>query len=365
MKVVCDRGVLMEALNLAGAVVLSRTPKPVLLCVKLTADNDSVQIASTDLEAALHLRIDQVEVLEPGEVLAPADKLSAIVKESIDPTITLEAEGEALDITGQDSHFKVYGQPVGDYPPVKTFDGECDFEISAGQMSDLITRTLFATARETSRYAINGVLLERDGKKVSMVATDGRRLALAKGSCTGAKGETASVIVPSKALNLLQRLIDDPDEMVKVKIADNQAVFAIERATLTTNLVEGNFPPYKDVIPKDQEFKATFNVDVLASGVRRAALLTNEESKGVAFNFAGEHLQLTSRAPEMGESEVTVPYAEYTGDSITIGFNPAFVLDGLKVVNSDTVTVEFKAGNKPGTIKSGNDFLYVVMPVSL
>ena len=365
MKVICDRGALVDALNLAGAVVVSRTPKPVLLCVRLEASKGVLSIASTDLEVALHLTVAQVDVQEEGEALIPADKLTAIVRESADTTLTIETDAEAGHVRGEDSHFKIFGYPPAEFPPIAVFGDEADFQINAGQLHDLINKTLFATARENSRYAINGVLVERDGKKLTMVATDGRRLALAKGSISAVKGEVASAIVPTKALGLLARLFDDPGETVKVKFIDGQAMFATDTATLTTNLVEGNFPPYKDVIPKDQDKKAVFATDALASGVRRAALLTNEESKGVRMAFSADRLLLSSRAPEMGEAEVTVPVESYTGDPVEVGFNPHFITDVLKVVDADQVTMEFKAANKPGVLRVGSDFTYVVMPVSL
>ncbi len=365
MKVICDRGVLVEALNLVGAVVVGRTPKPVLTCVRLTAADGVMTLAGTDLEVALHMRVDQVEVQDEGQVLVPADKLAGIVRESVDPTVTIEADAEAAHIRGADSRFTIFGYSADDFPTIAPFSGEVGFEINAGQLSDLIAQTLFATARETSRYAINGVLMERDGKKLSLVATDGRRLAMAKGSCAASKGEGVSCIVPTKALNLLQKLLDDPDQAVRVRVEGNQAFFATERATLTTSLVEGNFPPYKDVIPKEHDRKATFDVAALASGVRRAALLTNEESKGVRFNFGPKKLVLASRAPEMGESEVSVPVEAFQGEAMEIGFNPHFISDVLKIVDAEQITIELKAPNKPGTLKVGNDFVYVVMPVSL
>ncbi|QNN21348.1 DNA polymerase III subunit beta [Planctomycetales bacterium ZRK34] len=365
MKVICDRGVLVEALNLVSGVIVSRTPKPVLLCVKLEAGDGSLKLSATDLEVGIHLAIEQVEVQDDGAVVIPADKLTAIVRESADPTITIETEDEAAHIRGADSHFKIYGHAAAEFPAVGVFEGDADYEVKAGVLGDLIQKTIFATARETSRYAINGVLMERDGKKMTMVATDGRRLALARGACGEAKGDGAGCIVPTKALNLLLRLLDDPSEGVRVQIADNQAHFATDRATLTTNLVEGSFPPYKDVIPKEHDRKASFKTDVLASGVRRAALLTNEESKGVKFAFSSEGLNLSSRAPEMGEAEVSVPAESYSGDPVEIGFNPQFIVDVLKVADAEQVAIELKASNKPGTIKVGADFTYVVMPVSL
>jgi DNA polymerase-3 subunit beta len=365
MKVICDRGVLADALSLVQSVVVSRTPKPVLLCVKLSASDGVLTLSGTDLEVALRLTVDQVDVQADGEVLVPADKLTGIVRESVDPTITIEADQEAANIQGADSHFKVFGHVADEFPPISGFEGEPDFEIAATELKKLIQQTIFATARETSRYAINGVLMERDGKKLMMVATDGRRLAQSRGICSKGAGDVTSPIVPSKALSRFQKILTDDGAVVRGKIDANQAHVATGRATMTTNMVEGNFPPYKDVIPKNQTTKATFKSAALASGVRRAALLTNEESKGVRFHFGKEELVLASRAPEMGESEVKVPIDGFSGDEVEIGFNPYFVADVLKVVDAEEVTFELKAANKPGTLRFGPDFLYVVMPVSL
>ena len=365
MKVISDRGALVELLNLVGGVIVARTPKPVLTCVKLTAAESSLTVSATDLEVSVRVHTARVEVQKAGEATIPADKLSQIVRESVDPTLTLTVTQDVAEIRGQDSRFKLNGYPSSEFPPVPDFTGEPDFQVSAGDLHRLISQTIFATARENSRYAINGVLLEREGNKLSVVATDGRRLAMAKGSCKAAKGDNRSAIVPTKALNMILRLFTDPEKSVKVRVADNQILFATDDAVLASNLVEGNFPPYKDVIPRDGDKKATIGTDLLASATRRAALLTNEESKGVRLAFKAEGLTLSSQAPEMGEAEINVALAGYTGDPIEIGFNPQFILDALKVADAEQVTFEFKAPNKPGVIRTGSDFLYVIMPVNL
>jgi DNA polymerase III subunit beta len=365
MKVICDRGALVESLNVIGGVVAARTPRAALTCVKLTAGPEGLSLSATDGEISLRLSTARVEVGEPGEALIPADKLQQIVRESIDPTLTLHTEQDVAHITGQDSKFKVFGQPTADFPSIPQFKGDSDFEITAGELHRLIAMTIFATARENSRYAINGVLIERKKKKLVVVATDGHRLAMAKGSCKSSSDEDATAIVPTKALNLLLRLFDDADQTVRVKIADNQILFATDQAELSSNLVEGNFPPYKDVVPKDGDKKAAVSTDLFISGVRRTALLTNEESKAVRMAFAPGGLTLRSRAPEMGEAEIKVDLAEYSGDEIEIGFNPVYLLDALKVVDDNQVQLEFKAPNKPGVLRTGPNFLYVIMPVNL
>jgi len=395
MKVICDRAALMDAINLVSGAVASRTPRLQLTCVKLEASVKNgageLVLSATDAELAIRLRLTQVDVQQQGDVLIPADKLRQIIgAQDTEPTLTLESEGEAVHIRGKDAHFKVYGYPAADFPPIPeigaVISGGPDipkakavFSHSASALEGIIVRTTFATARETSRYAINGVLLKRDGKRLEMVATDGRRLALSRTQLSASDKDTKAVscIVPTKALNMLQKLIGNPDEQVQIAITDNQIFFSVipatekaegsSRATLSSNLVEGSFPPYEDVIPKDQDKKIAFDKDVLASAVRRAGLLTNEESRGVRLAFSGKNktLELSSRAPEMGEAQITVPLSKYDGDDMEIGFNPAFIIDALKVIAEPEVIFELKASNKPGLIRSGQDFVYVVMPVNL
>ncbi len=369
MKVICDRTALLEAVTAVGGVVAGRTPTPVLQCVKLTAANGLLTLAATDLEIGLRLGVEQVDIEDEGETLVPADKLMQIVRASEDPTLTLETDVNTLHIRGADAHFTIFGYDPKDAPEVRTFDDDSvDCEIEAGVLQDLIGRTLFAAAAEHSRYAINGVLYERDGKNLRMVATDGRRLAVARSACSAGK-EKSICILPPKALNLLMKLAVNPDAPVRIVVEENQALFQVgeggEAAMLSSHLVEGQFPPFEDVIPKDQDKRVTIDVGQLNSAVRRAALLTNEESKGVRLNFQSDKLTLTSRAPEMGEAEIQVPLEKYEGEPLEIGFNPGFILDALKIMAGDELVFELKATNKPGVLRSGNDFTYVIMPVNL
>jgi DNA polymerase-3 subunit beta len=372
MKVICDRAALAEAVNVVAGVVASRTPTPVLTCVKLTCRDGQLTLAATDLEVGVRLSVDQVDVQKDGEALIPADKLTQIVRACDDPTLTIETKDHTALIKGAHSRFTVFGYDPKEAPAVREFkDAKVDCEVEAGTLRTLISRTLFAAAAEHSRYAINGVLFERDGKRLRLVATDGRRLAVAKGECKPGSGAPpkSTCIVPTKALNLIHKLIGDPEASVKIAIEDNQALFCVgqdaDAAVLSTNLVEGAFPPFEDVIPKDQDKKVTFDSVTLSNAIRQAALLTNEESKGVRMSFDNKKLTLTSRAPEMGEAEIELDVDKYDGDPLEIGFNPGFITDALKVVDGGEVIIELKAPNKPGVLRTGNEFTYVIMPVNL
>src|SRR3954470_13103705 len=370
MKVICNRGALLEAITVAGNVVQARTPKPVLQCLKLTAADDKLTVAATDMEAGIRYIDAQVQIEQPGETLLPADKFRDIVRECVDDTLSIEtSEGDGAgtaSIKGQDSHFKIFTQKASDFPPVPDFEGEPDFTLAGGQLKQLINQTLFAAAKESTRYAFNGVLVSVKGKKINLVSTDGRRLAMAKGDLisdqTGKDGRKG--IIPAKALNLIDKLIEDPEETVGFQLRENQVIFHTSSATLTSNLVEGQFPPYEDVIPKDADKRMTAGTADFLSAIRRAALLTTEESKGVRMAFSKSGLKLSSRSPESGEAEITFA-CKFEGSDVEIGFNPSFLTEALRVVDSDEISLELSAPNRPGLLKGGADFLYVIMPVNL
>lgn len=402
MKVICERQALLAAVNNVASVVPARTPQPALSCLKLTATKSAgigeLLISGTDGDTSLQVAIAQVDVASAGTTVISADKLRQIVQ-AVDkePTLTIETDNDLCLIRGTTSRFKIFTHPADQFPAIPEFQAAAAsarsvFAHAAGAFLALVNRTVFATARETSRYAINGVLLKRDGKKLEMVATDGRRLALARATLKiGAdKSDSAptSCIIPTKALNLFMRLAGNPDDAIRVAITDNRIFFAFEdvidpkkgggsggsggsdsrpRAVLSSTLVEGAFPPYEDVIPKDHDKRVVVTREELATAVREASILTNEESRGVRMAFAakGKTLKLTSRAPEMGESEIDVHLSSYEGEDLEISFNPQFIADALKTIDDAEVQIELKASNKPGLMRCGNDFLYVVMPVNL
>jgi DNA polymerase-3 subunit beta len=365
MKVIAQTAALQDALALAGSIVATRTPKPVLQCVKLIAADNVLTVLATDLEAGARYQITAVQVEEPGEALVPADRLSGIVRESAaDESLVLQTQKEVCHIKGKGSHFKIYGYDPAEYPAVAEFGDEFDFQIKASDLAAMIGKTLFATAKAHSHYAISGVLWEAGGKKLQLVATDGHRLAQAKGSLTKSAARDVTAIVPAKLMGLIQRVCGNGEEMIEVRVLENQILVRTARAVLVSSLVQGNFPKYADVIPRECTRKATIQSAQFEHRIRQAALLTNEESKGVRLSFSKDTLTLTSRAPESGEAEVTCPIA-YDGEPMDIAFNPAFLVDALRAAGGENISLEMNASNKPAVIKAGNDFLYVIMPVDL
>ena len=363
MKVICQRDALLDALQVVSTVVVARTPKPALQCILLEVKTDSLTLVATDLQVGIRYRLEHVEVEKPGAGLVPADRFLAIVRECPDETISLAVEGNICRIDTSDSHFTLNTSEVESFPSVPDSDGPNGLKITAGTLRSMIHRTLFAAAKESSRYAINGVLWAPEDKSLLMVATDGRRLAQVRAGLVS-NTSNATTIVPVKTMTLLDRCLTETDQQVAVSFQENRIVAKLPKVVLSSTLVEGTFPKYQEVVPHDTTIKVKLKTEVLLSAFRRAALLTTENSQGVRMQFSKQQLVLTGRAAETGEGRVELSI-EYPYDDLEIGFNPHYVLEALRVVGTEEISLELKAANTPGLIRAGEDFLYVVMPVSL
>ncbi len=365
MKLRFNRQEMAEALSAVSSVAAVRTPKEILRCVRIEAQSDVLLLSATDLEVSLRCAVTQVEVEEVGETLAVAETLSRIVHECTDDVLAIETEETLLHIRGAGSHFQIVTQDVADFPAIPSLEGEPDLAIEHSLLRRLIELTVFAAARESTRYAINGVLWDVDSDKLTLAATDGRRLSLTSGKLAkAATMKIPHVIAPAKALSLFGRLAVEPESQVGVKITGNQLLLDVGRAVISTALVEGQFPKYQDVIPADCDRVATINTVEFLSALKRASLLTNEESKGVRFSFTEDNLVLSSRAPEQGEAEIALP-VDYKNEAVEIGFNPVFLIDVLRIANTEEVAFALKEPNRPGVLRFGDDFVYVIMPVNL
>jgi DNA polymerase-3 subunit beta len=380
MKANFNREALAEALGLLTSVVPSRTPKPILRCVKIAAEESEVRICATDLEVGINYLVSGVQVEQAGEVVIPADRFAAIVRESGDEVLSLEAAEGMCEIRGADSHFTIYGQEPGQYPTVPDFEGEPDMEVGLDSLQAGIAQCLFATARESTRYAINGVLWEIKGRKLSLVATDGRRLARSrlnlakepKKAGEKAKPDTkddkralgAQIIVPAKTMSLLEKIGAGDKDTAGVKLVDNQILISCANVVISSNLVEGNFPKYDDIIPTDYDKKLMLSTEGTLSAVRRSALLTSEESKGIKLSIGRDSLVFSGRAPETGDAQINMPI-NYKAEPIEIGFSPQFLVDVLRVIQTQEFELELGQADRPGLIKSGANFLYVLMPINL
>jgi DNA polymerase-3 subunit beta len=365
MRLTVNRTSLLEALDLASGVVHARTPKPVLQCVLLTAQTGTLSVFATNLEGSVKQTIDSVQIDSPGTCAIPLAKFREIVKANDADTVSMDASDsqEVKLAFGMDARYSLPTMIARDYPgEPKIVDGQ-SITVPMDTLHQLIERTAFAAANESTRYAFEGVLLKFKGNKLTAVATDGRRLACVSETVEKVEKEI-SAIVPRPILPLVQRL--ESGSPVEIELGDNAASFASGSVKLWTNLLEGTFPPYEDVIPKDTDKTATAGTAALMNAVRRAGLMSNEEAKAITFTFDKNGLVLKARSPDAGEAEIRFP-CKYEGAGIEICFNPVYVNDFLKVAAAaklEEVRLMMSAPNRPGLFAASGNFFFVLMPVN-
>jgi DNA polymerase-3 subunit beta len=369
MKAICHREGLLAAVQLASAALPARdVAKPILKNLKAVADDGRCTLMATDLELGIRLDVRGLTVQEPGEAILPASRLAQILRETPDEELSIEADASACVVRGRQAEFEMPSEDPAHFPDLPTFEEEKYHELPAGALREMIRRTVFAAADgEATRFSTTGVLWELEGDQVRLVATDGRRLALTQGQAAGkgghgTKGQTP--VVPTKAMNLLERNLQDDDETVCVSLRPNEALFRTERAIVYSRLVEGRFPPYRDAFPKKVAVKVPLPVAPFFAAVRQAAIMTDDDSNRVTFAFAKGKLTLEAKGATTGRSKVEMPL-EYDAKAISIGFNPKFLVDMLRVLPDDAdLLLELVDGNSPALFRQGGDYSYLVMPLT-
>ncbi len=366
MKVSLPTATLVEAVGHGAAVAASKSPKPVHECVALKADETTgLLLEATDLDVGIRMHLPEADVSEPGVVVIPAARLLSVVREVDDETTTLTFEdGDLLLDTGR-SHFKVRGEDPEGFPVLPDFPDSRLLEVPGTVLRDMIRRTVFATAKEPGRYALHGVLFKAQEERLELVATDGRRLAMATRNLGGTQDAGLRVIVGAKGLSLLDRTMGEPAKDVTIALGERQVLFQVGGALVISRLIDGTFPAYEDVIPKGESQVFELGVGDFSSALRQASLLTTRDAMSVHFDIAPRLLTIRSRAPEVGEATVEVPI-EYDGGTANLGFNPVFLVDALKVMDpAGSVRFEFRDGKAPGKLTDGDDYVYVIMPIAL
>ena len=367
MKADCDRESLLSACQLVSAAVSSRDVKPILRNFKIIAEDDRCILMATDLELGIRFDVQSLIIQEPGEAILPAARLVAILREARDERLSIEADATNCVVRGSSLEFEMPGDDPAQFPDIPTFTDDKYHEISAGTLRDMVRRTIFATADETARYSMTGVLWELDAEVVRLVATAGRRLALAQGTATAHGGHSTkgqAPVVPTKAMSLLERNLQVDEDPVKICLRPNEVLFRTGRAVVYSRLVEGRFPDYKQVMPRKPATKVSLSTASFQAAVRQAAVMTDEDSKRVTFHFDREKLTLQAHGATAGRSKVDLPIS-YDGKPIDINFNPAYLIEMLKVLPPDEeIVLELIDGGSPALFKHGTTYSYLVMPLT-
>lgn len=364
MKVLCDREKLREGLAVANTVIPAKSTKPVLANVCLVAGDDSLELVGTDLDVAVRYRIEDVKIEDAGTAVVPAKVTLDFIRDLTSETVTIDTgEGNCQITGGADSCELVTFDPE-EFPVVARFDDDDAFSVQGGTFTSLVGRTAFAAAREQGRYAMHGVLTEVQDGELKLVATDGRRLAVATAPLEHGDKVPNPAIVPTKGMQLFCRVIHDPLDQVKLSFGDNQLGIKTSHAEVFARLLDGDFPRYSAVIPQDTTNRMEADADMLVRKIRLVANVTGDEARAVRFSVKKGHMELFGQSAGRGEATAHME-VEYKGEAAEIAFNPDYVIDGLKNCEGDVVCLEFNEKTSPGKFRLGENYLYVVMPITI
>jgi len=367
MKFTITRERLHEGLVAVAASVPSKTTLPVLSNILVEATTDGVRLSGTDLDIAVSTVVP-AEVDAEGAVTVPAKKLLEIVRELPSAAIRMTSSGEQrVNLECGRARFKLLGIPREEFPSFPPVGFEDCWTITSSDLQKLINHVSFAASTEESRPILNGVLWELRGGAMRMVATNGHRLSRMDIQVSGS-GASADLIVPPKALEQVRRLFGPTDEL-EVARSDNHLGFRAGGTVVFTRLIEGPYPNYDQVIPRDNDRACTVEKDALASALRRVGVVASDQTHRVRLQFSGGSLKLSVSTPDLGEAQDEISVT-YDGDTLEIGFNANYLLEILKYMPTDEVRLTFKAPERAATVEPvGWDdpaaYLCLVMPLRL
>ena len=368
MKISIAKEKLIAGLQAVQNVVSSRTTLPILSNVLLQAAEAKLVLTATDLDVTVSCGV-AAKVEEGGSITVPVKKLFGIVRELATPEIELDIDSKGIcSIRAGASFFKIHGLPAEEFPPIPSFTDEKKITLEQNALKSILRRTSYAVSTEETRYVLNGIFFSLGDQRMTVVATDGRRLALVDEEAELGEDSKGEFIVPTKAINELNRLLGS-EGSVELRYTDNQASFTLsenEEASvfLMTKLVDGNYPNYRQVIPSQSKERIPLEREEFLQALRRAEIMTSEKANSVKLKISKNTLLITANTPDVGEARETIAI-NYDGDDIGIAFNPLYVMDPLKVLEEDEVFLELSDELSPGVLKINGPFLYVIMPMRM
>lgn len=364
MRLTITRQNLQRGLAAVSASIPGKTTLPVLSNVLVESEDDSVWISGTDLDVSIRVRVP-AEVAEGGSITAPGRKLLEITRELPEQPVELRARGHQLEIGCGNSRFKLNGLPSEEFPNLPATDFDEGWSVSEDALRQLIRGTAFAVSNEESRPILNGVYWEL-GDRMTMVATNGHRLAKMQVDPARARGTTGAFIVPPAALAQVERLFDGDGE-IEVGRGGNHLGFRSANQEVYTRLIEGSYPNYEQVIPKDNENVARVDREAMESAVRRMAVLASDQTHRIRLSFESDRVHLDVMTPDLGEAHDELEL-DYDGDALRIGFNAHYLIEVLRNMPAGDVELAFKTAERAATIvpaESELDYLCLVMPLRL
>jgi DNA polymerase-3 subunit beta len=376
MELVVRKTDLLRELQLFQGIVERKNTIPILANVLLEAAGDEVKFLATDLEVGLRSRC-AASVAKGGSLTLPAKKLFEIVKALPDTDVRIEEDKGGVKVAADRFDSRMQTLPREDFPTLPDANGKVVAALPRDVVRQMVSKTQFAITGEDTRYFLNGALFVLRPDSMSLVSTDGHRLALVtvprdpgKGGDKGKKSGDAEerVILPRKTLLELGRLLGEGEGDIQFERGENHLFFEVGGRLLISRMIDGQFPAFERVIPKSNDKRVEFDRDRLTSAVRRVALLSNERSRAVKFQIDKGKVEIASSSPEFGEAKEAL-IVEYSGAPVTICFNAQYVVDFLGAVETDSVALEFKDEMSQAVMSpigaDGYSYTYVIMPMRI
>lgn len=364
MKVECSRENLLKGLSVVQNAISMRSTLPILSNILLETTKDSLTITGTDLDLGIITTV-RTNVENQGSITVPAKKLFDIIKELPDAPITMSLKkNNMVHITCEKAQFKIMGIPKNDFPKLPEFKDKEAVTLGQAMLKDMLNMTSFAMSKDETRYILNGVHVVVKKNMIRMVATDGRRLALVEREIEPLKAEVdKKMIIPVKTVQELLRNLKDDGEAA-IMFGQNQIMFNLGEVVIISRLIEGEFPDYEQVIPKENKDKLFVDREKFLLAARRAILLTTQDSQAVKLDIDKDRMVISKQSPQIGEVEEELE-VEYKGSPFSIGFNPAYLIDVLKNLGEQSIGFELQHPEKPGVIRTKDKYIYVVLPMQL
>lgn len=363
MKIKIQKSVLLNAIQAVQNVVASRTTLPILSNVLLKAEGESLTLTTTDLDVSMRCRVPATVETE-GSTTLPVRRLSQIARELPETEIELESDDKSMTaVNCGSSFFKIIGLAEDEYPQIAQPEGEYGYRVEQVVFREMLRKVSYAASADESRVVLNGVMLSFRNGKLTMVATDGRRLALIEHEVEFPAEAGVDMILPTKAVNELLHTLQNEGEL-KIFAKSNQVMFEFGHLFLASKLIEGTYPNFRQVIPAQCEERIALERESLFAALRRVSLVISDKSNAVSLVFGKNRLVISVTTPDVGEARETLPI-KYAGREIKVAFNPEFLMEPLKTLDADEISIEITDDLSPGVIKCDLPFLYVIMPVRI
>jgi DNA polymerase-3 subunit beta len=368
MNLTITKDQITQGLQAVQNIVSTRTTLPILSNVLIEAVGDRLKLTATDLDVTVSCAVE-AKVEKEGRTTVPVKKLFGIVRELNNSDIEIEVDDKnSCTIRSGASFYKVNGLSAEEYPPMPQFKEEKKVALKQETLKSMMKKTSFAISTDESRYVLNGIFFSLKEHKLTMVATDGRRLALVDEEVDVTEHSHGEFIVPAKAVNELSRLLSGGGE-VELRYSENQAAFNLKddkgfSILIITKLIEGNYPNYRQVIPGEAKERVPLIREEFMHALRRAEIMTSEKQNSVKLAFTKNNLAITANSPEVGEARESIA-VNYKGKDMAIAFNPKYMIDPLNALTEDEIFFELIDELSPGVLKINGPFLYVVMPMRL